>query len=586
MRNNNQIEEIRIYYESLEQGANYIKPLIDKYLVKKNISVKLVNLKGSYKYYSKKIAPLIFWKDPDILVSIISNGEEYPIFMLEFSNAVFTEDHELQRFDGLVAAAENNCIYVKISPLNKTSISDHGGNVNFDYIGPFSLILSKYKRMFYHFDWECNKEGVVIVDDQYLSCPKKIPDFDYFIDKVIDKITGTFKEESWIRELEESLISKEYFKEWRDKLKNFSLPKIEKLNTSRTQWINHSKELILKLNRFGHAMDPERGMLSYYGTLYPRIVSKMLFNSSNLAWYKDTPKEREITNYINSHGLKRAYDFLYCFMLGSGLYMNKDFKSIVSNLQDNKEDYLEIDLTHFLSKNYLFLNKAMRTIFKKSIYFVIVDNFGKEKIKLIWDSFLTKETYKSFPKSTNINLRETLDEDSVTYICVHNVLKENKHRILNVSYPGAQGDRVILIEAGTGRAQKRRYIDIISYLPKKYTSLQENKGKFSRREIQKEITELTKYKSEASYKQGIKAFIKRFDKEAPEITKIGVGFWANPNFTISDVKNLEMKDLDYFIYISTDKKYWTIWSTGEGRLFSTTKGKINLPTTYELSNPK
>ena len=112
------LKEIRLYYESLEQAENYIKPLIESSLKKQNISIelKLIKLKGNSSYYSKHIAPLIFWKDPDILLTCVTENEEYPFLMIEFSNAVFTEDHELQRFDGLVAGANNNCIYAKISP--------------------------------------------------------------------------------------------------------------------------------------------------------------------------------------------------------------------------------------------------------------------------------------------------------------------------------------------------------------------------------------------------------------------------------------------------------------------------------------
>lgn len=118
MRSENMINEIRIYYESIEQGANYIKPIIENSLRKNklNVDVKLIRLKGSYSYYSQKVAPIIFWKDPDILITSVIDDVEYPLLLIEFSNAVFTEDHELQRFDGLVASAKNNCVYVKISP--------------------------------------------------------------------------------------------------------------------------------------------------------------------------------------------------------------------------------------------------------------------------------------------------------------------------------------------------------------------------------------------------------------------------------------------------------------------------------------
>ena len=143
------VDEIRIYYESIEQAQNYVRPLIDKELKGSKIKTKLIKLKKDYRNYSKNIAPLIYWKDPDILITAIYKGMEYPIVMLEFSTAVFTEDHELQRFDGLAVAAQNNCIYVKISPLSKRSQSgDHGGKTDFDALGPYAIILKKFGKLF------------------------------------------------------------------------------------------------------------------------------------------------------------------------------------------------------------------------------------------------------------------------------------------------------------------------------------------------------------------------------------------------------------------------------------------------------
>lgn len=584
---NSEISEIRVYYESIEQGVHFIKPIIKESLskLKKELEVKLVSLKGNYEYYSKNIAPIIFWKDPDILVTITINNVEYPLFLIEFSNAVFTEDHELQRFDGLVAAAENNCIYVKISPLTKQSASDHGGNIDFDYIFPFSLIYKKFDKLFYHFDWECDKKGIVIVDDKYLSCPKKIGKFNFFVDKLIEYIfSNNFDKEKWMKNFEKLILKDSFFTDWKNKIESFKFPDIKNLNTSRTQWINEKKEFILKLNRFGHAMDPERGMLSFYGTLYNNTVSKMLFDDSNNAWYKDTPRESEIKNYIEDKGLKNGHDFFHCFILGSGLYNNEDFIKLLNKVKGSTEKYIELNLTQILTKNYFNLNKAMRTIFKYSTYFYIVDSGGDIRVKIFWDKFNMKEDYQFFAETSNIKLKENLEEDTITYITVHNILSINKHKVIALSYPGAQADRVILIEAGTGRRQQRRYIDIISYLPDEYTSLQENKGKYAKKEIQKDIDELSKFKEEDTYKKAINNFIERFDNKAPKIIKIGVGFWANPSFSISSLKELNLQSLDYFIYVTPDRKEWTIWSNGEGKLFSIPKGKVKLPITYEIVN--
>ncbi|HLG34317.1 MAG TPA: hypothetical protein VI757_05500 [Bacteroidia bacterium] len=174
------------------------------------------------------------------------------------------------------------------------------------------------------------------------------------------------------------------------------------------------------------------------------------------------------------------------------------------------------------------------------------------------------------------------DEYDVTYISVHNVLRENGYKLIAVSYPGAQGDRVILAEAGTGRRQQRRYIDIISFLPKSHTALQENKGKFSPASIQHEIKELAKYKSDKAYKTSIEKFVTRFEKSAPQIFKIGVGFWANSNFTIQHIQKLEIDKLDYFIFIKSDQKSWKVFCTGKTKLFTETEGEVSLPKVFEV----
>lgn len=580
------IDKIRIYYESIEQAEHYIKPIMESslHINKLNIQIELVKLKGSSKYYSKNVAPIIFWKDPDILVTFIVGKIEYPLLVIEFSNAVFTEDHELQRFDGLVAAAENNCIYLKISPLNKQSQSDHGGNIDFDYLGPFALILKKYGRVFYHFDWECDNSGIVKVDETYLSCPKKIPNLENFFDYLIRSQKDNFNFAKWTDVFEKVISSDKNFKSWKEELDTFSFPDLKDLNSSRTEWIESKKQFILKLNRFGHAMDPERGMLSYYGTFYNKTVSKMLFDKDNNAWYKDISKEQDIETYIGDSGLKKGYDFLYCFMLGSGLYNNLDFKSIVSKYKENKDNVLEVDISNFLDKNYLLLNKAMRTIFKNSVYFYIVDKNNQTRVILKWGVLNIKETYSESPNITAIKERENFDEDDVTYIGVHNILKQNGYIILAVSYPGAQADRVVLIAPGTGRKQQRRYIDIISYLPKKFSNLQENKGKYSPTEIQKEINELARYKTETEYKNAINSFIDRFDKNAPKLIRIGVGFWANSKFTVSKIKEIDIRKLDYFVYLTSDRKEWYIWSTGKEKMFTKTNGKITIPLTFEVIN--
>ena len=582
------IDEIRIYYECLEQANHFVKPAIDR--IFKNTPLKLIRLKKNFNMYGKRLAKIIYWKDPDILITFVSNKKEYPLIFIEFSNAVFTEDHELQRFDGLVASAENNCIYVKISPVTKKSLSDHGGNIEFDYLNSFALILQKYNKLFFHFDWSVDKKGVVEVQKDYLSCPNKDENFDLFISTVLNTIKCKGYSNDWQKETNKKLLQNDFFKKWYESLNGIKFEKYEELNTSRTSWIKEDQYFgknffELKLNRFGHAMDPERGMLSYYGTMLPKVVSKMRFVENNDAWYKDIQTERKITSYIQNNGLKKARDFLYCFVLGSGLYNNDDFKKIWEEYKENQENFLEINITEFLNNNFLRLNKALRTIFKYSQSFYIENNNGEKRVILKWGKFNGLKEFNKLPEITPITKLSSMDEDLITYITIHNILIPNGYKIIAASYPGAQADRVILIEPGTGRKQKRKYIDIISYLPnKKVTAMQENKGEYSKSSIQKEIIEISKYKTDKHYKEALKTFQTRFESSSVgSVLKIGVGFWSTPRFTLATIKDLDLKELDYFVYIRRDMKKWNIWRTGNTDIFKNNEGEVKLPELFEIN---
>ncbi|MGC8556984.1 MAG: hypothetical protein ACP5ML_02955 [Fervidicoccus sp.] len=585
-------QEIRLYYESIEQARHYILPLIQEIVkeVRQEIGIKLVKMEKEYFYYSKRVAPVLFWKKPDILMTVVENDEEYPILLVEFSTAVFTEDHELQRFDGMLAAAKNNCIYIKISPTKKESPYNHGGKKEFDYVQPFRLIYSKYNKPYFHFEWECDEKGILKTNHEFLSCPERIPEFEILLRTIVKEVINGYSID-WINNVCGRLQNYNYFKEWLNKLKSKLEVDMSTLNTSRTRWIKKdpilgSEALEVKLNRFGHAMDPERGMLAYYGTLTSNVISKMVFSKITDAWYKDIPKEKEIKHIIHKE-LRNIYHFLLCFALGSGLYANKEFMKIIEKYKNYSEGHVIIDLTEFIQKTFPELSKPLKTIFTYSKIFVIEDDDGQRRVTFVWKPYQEAQAYEDYPKITLIKERKMLDEDDVTYLVVHSILKPNGYKIIAVSYPGAQGDRRILIQAGTGRRQPRKYIDIISFLPDKVTSLEENKGIYNVKEVQSDINELSLYKTNKTYKEGLRNFLGRFAPEAIGTSiKIGVGFWANRSFTVSHIMKLDLKDLDYFVYVTKDRKQWKIWINGKDSIFSITSGRVSLPETYEIIKGK
>lgn len=259
---------------------------------------------------------------------------------------------------------------------------------------------------------------------------------------------------------------------------------------------------------------------------------------------------------------------------------------VVNKQKKAESDCITIDLSEFVKRNSSDLSKPLKTIFEYSILFVIEDSLGERKVVLKWkpgQQASESKFFSNFADVTMLKERTTIDEDDVTYVTVHNILKPNGYHVIAVSYPGAQADRVILVEPKTGRGQARKYLDVISYLPKKNTNLQENKGAYQLGELQKDITELTNYKMNNAYKEGLEAFLERYGKDAAGlVVKIGVGFWAHKSFTVADIKDLDIKHLDYFIYITNDRKRWTIWRTGNDDMFSLSTGDVSIAKTYEV----
>ncbi len=177
---------------------------------------------------------------------------------------------------------------------------------------------------------------------------------------------------------------------------------------------------------------------------------------------------------------------------------------------------------------------------------------------------------------------KNIDEDLVTYITIHNILRPQGYKILAASYPGAQGDRVILIEAKKGRKQQRRYVDVIAFYDKKNIStLQSNKGEFNSKVIQKEIDEMKNFKINPSHKKGLSLFFSRFEPKAKNsVIRIGVGFGGNA-ITPKHISNLSLQYLDYFVFITRDLKKWYVCRIGNVDLLTTYQGEVNIPEIFE-----
>ncbi len=572
------INEVRIYYESYEQARHYIFPIIRKVFPK--VSIKLISIQKD-KLYKKspnsRISNIFRLKVPDILISVLVNRKEFPVFLIEFSEAVTTEDHELQRFDGYLAAVVGRCYYIKISPI-KLSVNEHGGNINFNILEPYALILKRFNILSFHFQWPLSSDTLVRRNDKYLSCPPEIEDFNLLITKVLSLINNNSEKietASDIMSVIDARISKiDFVKNWIKDLKNISLDDIySKLNSTRIKWCEsygqHKNCILFKFNRMGHEMDPERGMIWYHNLRHGKdIVCRIIFPS----------KGDKIFKQID---LKDDYDYLRAFMEGTGLNKGGLFVNFLIQkgyLKDNRLTVSIIDITDFINRHIGELNKALFSIFVNSRAFYILDKSENPRIILTWGNIVNIFSSSNNLEPSKLMKRDILTEDDITYIVAHQVLRPNGFKLIAISYPGAQGDRAILPEGGHGRGQKRKYIDIIATLPKKYLDLTESKGAFNKRGVSEDIENLKMYQNVEGYKLALRALVDHVDPNSKELPLIiSVAFWSKLN---TNFKSVPINELDFFIAISPDKKTWKIWRGGNLDIFSSLEGQVDLEDTY------
>jgi hypothetical protein len=571
--------EYRLYYECIEQ-AEYFKEMVNTY---ENIVLHLVRRQKDYQLYSKKIAPIVYWKDADLLFTVIKDNIEYPLLLIELSTAEFTADHELQRFDGLVAAVKNNCIYVKISPNSiKSKKGSHGGDTKFNYLTPYAVGLQYYNILNYHFNWEIEDEKLLL-HEKYLTCLPKLPQLTILIDALINYINKNLLSNQWLKDFQSRFSQiHEWVSTWQNKVENTKIATQQTLNSTRTLWSNEENALYLKINRFGHAMDPERGMLAFYGTLYT-TKCRMSFNTTLNTWYSGTASEKSIQKYIDKIGLHTTFDFLFIFGQASGLGKYDYFDTLIRQYKQTNTLTLTIDITHFVQAHFVFLNKPLKTIFLYSNHWQIEDNNKIPRLIFTWQKPTLYAIFENYKDVTKIEVKHEFEEDEVTYISIHNILRPNQYTIIASSFPGAQGDRAILLEAGTGRGQSRTFIDIIAHLPNKHTALQENKAIFQKDKLQSDINKLIPFKSSLTHQNALDTFFEKYSGNSPRLVKIGIGFWANKKFTVSDIQLLNIDKLDYFIYINDDRTKWRIFSTGHEQMFNITEGEVNLPIRFKIS---
>ena len=118
--------QVRLYYECLEQALFFFVPSIRQaFGARAEIALVRLTKLSTESVVAEKLALPLALKNPDGLLTEVIDGVEYPLAWIEVSTAVDTQDHELQRFDSIVAASYSQIPVIKVQ-AKRASGADHG----------------------------------------------------------------------------------------------------------------------------------------------------------------------------------------------------------------------------------------------------------------------------------------------------------------------------------------------------------------------------------------------------------------------------------------------------------------------------
>lgn len=581
--------EFRLYYESLEQALYYV--LLDLKIKFPEDSFTLVRkskqsfgLRGYSKAYSRAMSKVLIHKNPDMILTGIVHDVEH-VLAVEFSTAVFTKDHEQQRSDNFLLPICNRLIYIKVSATEKDS-GNHGGDTNYSPIEPFALCYQNRGVLAFHINWNVEQSNRKFVEkhSKYKSIPSNNKDFILLVTIILDEFKACLSND-FIERVNLRCETIEPFCTWISKLRAFnSFERLDRLSSSRTEWkefeprINKSNAFVLKLNRMGHAMDPERGMLTHYSTFLKTdsvtFISKLVFNPLRDSWYKATPKEDKIRELVGDKKSFSVSDLIEFLILGLSLPEAEILKGLIDFKKGTS------DITTWVRRNYSYFNSAFRSIIDHSTYLHLEDGVGNH-VFLNWDNSDLKFDFSGLPEVTCIKRLDSIGEDEVTFLTMNSMFVQNQINPISVSYPGAQSDTPVLPDKANGRSQQRIYVDSVGNIDS-HLIFQENKGEFKKQEVLKDINKIILFREKKSYADSVDVFRESHGLKAGPLV-LGVGF-ANSSTIGRDISNVGIDKVDYFFIVDSKTSKWKVFSSFDGGIFKVLKSDYSLPELFEVRN--
>lgn len=592
------MKEFRVYYECLEQGYNYIMPIINGALKGYDTRVFLVRRpKKSNDLNEGSIAAILQMTTPDALITGISDdGKEIPLILVEFTEAVTTEDHELQRTYGAIAAYLSDCYYLKVAG-EKQSEKVFGGASYNPYSTPRIFIDKVNYEGYIISKWETEKDNNYTLrrNEEFLSCP---PSMDIFNDTITSVVKSFVENDAtWYVDSISLLKARDSYKKYRalvdaatgadDLLKGWMGRRDSNMNKLR--YFVSDKSIGAKINRFGHAMDPDRGILTFisflfsenrdvygvYALVRPRGGDLL---KSDLVTLQDM-KRKTVAAIKKDGGIPFWFqdELIKAAKRATSLSDIIDFQYVwekhMDEIADNK---VVMTLAFFLDGIKLNYNGITLKWDKRALLNTRSRNFIP--------AFAKKWGFSFHNVPTKIKrIDREVDEDEVTYAIVHRVLRPAGFNIISISYPGAQGGNAVLPHPEAGKAQERIYPDVIATVPGGSSIdvlINESKGMFSR-EVEQDIKKVLMFKNDDQYRRALKEtlFVARVvdrDKELRNIV-VGVSFGADRD----QATTWNPGSVD-FIFRITERTQWAIgiFKQDLRDLINTISGNTDFPAVY------
>jgi len=597
------MKQIRIYYECLEQGENYIKPIIEGVIDKEVVDIILVKRpKTSKDLNGGSIAAIQTMTTPDVLITGIANDKEYPLVLIEFTEAVTTEDHELQRTYGAVAAYLSGAYYLKLAG-EKLSEKEFGGAKYNPFSTPKIFIDEVGYEGYIIADWKTEEGNKYTLQRnlKYPSCPPDIAILTTTLQNAVSAFVRSEKE--WFDRSLAELKNNQSYQAYRKQVDSATGAKelLEAWGNRRSGNLNKLRYFVkpnfvaAKINRFSHAMDPDRGILTFISFLFSetrQVFGIYALRRTSMRLKVDIDSISTMRTQLKSALDKDRED---------GGSITKWFEELLIDTAQKATTLTDsIDVTDILlqNQNELLKNKVVFTI----AYFLDGIYINHNGICLKWDkrklvgstsknflpAFSAYFGFSSYTKPMSIiEVANEVDEDEVTYTIVHKVLIPNGFKIVSVSYPGSQGGGAILPNPALGKAQPREYPDVIALPPihsKIDVLLNESKGMFSQSGVKEDIEKVLRYKTDNDLKAALKEtlFVAQVIDKHKQLKNIVIGVAFGAKGGVST--DWDPGSVD-FIFRITNRDKWAIGIFNQEMrdLIKKIEGETHFPGVYKLA---